>query len=119
MNETFEILTRINLEISDAENAADKEFFSRLLHERFTMRKPNGDVATKDEFISGLHTKAGRETIIESIRIEGEFMATARTITRKWDLDRPDDVVHFDNLRVFIFDEGRWQLITWLAEPLN
>lgn len=119
MTETFEILTRINLAIGEAENCADRDFFTRLLHSRFTMRKPNGDLATKEEFIAGLHTRAGRETIIESIRVEGEFTATARTITRKWDLDRPDEVVHFDNLRVFCFDEGRWQLLTWLAEPLD
>jgi hypothetical protein len=35
----------------------------------------------------------------------------------KWTLAEPQQVQTFDNLRVFLHQDGRWQLLTWLAEP--
>ena len=52
-----------------------------------------------------------------SVELHGSHRATARCLVDKWALGNPQQVQTFDNLRVFILVDGRWQLITWLAEP--
>ena len=51
------------------------------------------------------------------LEIHGPHRATARCTVEKWALADPEAVQVFDNLRVFIRENGRWRLLTWLAEP--
>lgn len=113
----FDELTAINTAIGEAESRADTEYFRALLHERFTMRRPLGDLATKEAFIAGLASGAERRTTILEVQLHGKTRATARTLTHKWDLATPDQLQVFDNLRVFVHQDGRWLLLTWLTEP--
>lgn len=110
-------LVAINERIGPAESQADAAWFDQLLHERFTMRRPGGQLSTKAEFIAGLNTSAQRRTTMTSIEMHGSYRATANCIVEKWALAEPEAVQIFDNLRVFIFEDGRWQLISWLTEP--
>ena len=83
-----------------------------------TMRRPSGPLSTKADFISGLATGAKRQTTMLDLELHGRYRATARCTVEKWALADPEAVQIFDNLRVFIRENGRWQLITWLAEPI-
>lgn len=114
----FAELLQINERIGQAESDADKAWFEQLLHERFTMRRPSGPLSTKTDFISGLATGAKRQTTMLDLELHGRYRATARCTVEKWALADPEAVQIFDNLRVFIRENGRWQLITWLAEPI-
>lgn len=111
-------LLAINHAIGDHESNADVAYFEALLHERFTMRRPGGALADKAGFIAGLATGAHRVTAISQLELHGQYRALARTRTDKWDLANPEVVASFDNLRVFIFEDDRWQLISWLTEPI-
>lgn len=111
-------LLAINERIGPAESSADADWFETVLHERFTMRRPGGAVSTKAEFIAGLATGAQRRTTMQSVEVQGKHRATSRCLVEKWAVADPDSVQVFDNLRVFILQDGRWQLITWLAEPV-
>lgn len=113
----IEELLRTNQNIGPAESSADTPYFAALLHDRFLMRRPGGAWSTKDEFLAGLATGAERETTMLSVELHGQFRATARCLVRKWSLDDPGNVQVFDNLRVFVLEDGRWQLISWLTEP--
>jgi len=114
----FAELLEINERIGPAESAADRAWFEDLLHERFTMRRPSGPLSTKEEFVAGLATGAERRTTMLDLEIHGPHRAVARCIVEKWALDDPQIVQRFDNLRVFLHEDGRWQLITWLTEPI-
>ena len=113
---TFAELLEINERIGRAESDADKAWFEQLLHERFIMRRPSGPLSTKAEFIAGLTTGARRQTTMLDLEIHGPHRATARCTVEKWALADPEAVQVFDNLRVFIRENGRWRLLTWLAE---
>lgn len=115
---TLAQLLAINERIGTAESQADEVWLGQLLHDRFTMRRPGGALSTKEEFISGLALGAERRTTMASIELHGQHRATARCLVEKWALSDPGSVQIFDNLRVFILADGRWQLITWLAEPV-
>lgn len=115
---TFNELLELNQELGQAESDADAAWFEKVLHERFTMRRPAGQFSTKEDFISGLARGAHRETIMLDLEVLPANRAVARCTVRKWSADQPDAVQLLDNLRVFIFEDNRWQLITWLAEPL-
>ncbi|GAA2179923.1 hypothetical protein GCM10009785_08670 [Brooklawnia cerclae] len=120
MNQTTTALAElleINQRLGDAESAADKGFFRSLLHERFTMRRPGGALSSRDEFVAGLTVGAHRRTTMLALELHGSHRATARCRVDKWTLAEPEAVQSFDNLRVFIHEGGRWQLLTWLAEP--
>lgn len=110
-------LLALNDRIGSAESEADRQWFEIVLHERFTMRRPGGALSTKAEFIAGLATGAQRRTTVQAIEVHGRFRATARCLVEKWALADPGAVQVFENLRIFIHEDGRWQLITWLAEP--
>ena len=114
----FTELLQTNERIGQAESDDDKAWFEHLLHERFTMRRPSGPLSTKADFISGLATGAKRQTTMLDLELHGRYRATARCTVEKWALADPEAVQIFDNLRVFIRENGRWQLITWLAEPI-
>ncbi len=116
--EIFAELLAINERIGPAESEADAAWFEAVLHDRFTMRRPSGPLSTKAEFIAGLATGAQRRTTMLDLEVHGRMRATARCRVDKWTLAEPEAVQVFDNLRVFIREDGRWQLITWLAEPL-
>lgn len=111
-------LLAINERIGAAESAADADWFELVLHDRFTMRRPSGPLSSKEDFIAGLAVGAQRVTTMTAVQVHGEFRATAHCLVAKWDLATPEKVQTFDNLRVFIHQDGRWQLITWLAEPI-
>ena len=111
-------LVAINERIGPAESQADADWFDQLLHERFTMRRPSGQLSTKAEFIGGLNTSAERRTTLQSVEVHGQYRATASCLVEKWQLDDPATVQVFDNLRVFVHEDGRWQLISWLTEPV-
>ena len=113
----FDQLLALNDEIGDAESRADTGYFENLLHERFTMRRPSGVISSKADFVSGLTTGAVRETTMTSLQLLAENYAIAECLVRKWDGATPGNVMQFRNLRVFIRDGERWQLLTWLAEP--
>lgn len=110
-------LLAINERIGSAESAADSAWFQQLLHERFTMRRPGGGLASKAEFLAGLALGSERRTTMVSVETHGSHRATARCLVEKWTLAEPQQVQTFDNLRVFLHQDGRWQLLTWLAEP--
>lgn len=110
-------LMAINERIGPAESAADADWFGELLHDRFTMRRPGGALSTRGEFIAGLAPGSERRTTMLSVELHGSHRATARCLVDEWALGNPQQVQTFDNLRVFILVDGRWQLITWLAEP--
>ena len=111
-------LLAINQAIGDHESDADTGYFEALLHERFTMRRPAGALSNKASFIAGLARGAHRVTTISQLELHGQYRAIARTRTDKWDLANPEVVASFDNLRIFVFEDGRWQLISWLTEPV-
>ena len=111
-------LLAINERIGPAESAADSAWFEQLLHERFTMRRPGGALSTKDEFLAGLAPGSERRTVMVSVETHGTHRATASCLVEKWTLADPQQVQVFDNLRVFLRQDGRWRLLTWLAEPV-
>lgn len=111
-------LLEINQQIGLSESDADGAYFEMLLHPRFTMRRPAGQLSSKAEFIAGLAPGARRRTTVLAIELHGDKRATARCRVDKWALTDPEAVQVFDNLRVFIRSEGRWQLICWLTEPI-
>lgn len=105
------------MEIGEAENTGAK-YLARLSHERFTMRKPNGELATKPEFIAPAHRCRARDRR----RINpcgGQFMATASSSPANVTWPASEKVVYFDNLRFFVFTDDRWQLLSWFAGPLG
>lgn len=108
----------INEQIGTAESDADAAWFDQLLHERFTMRRPAGQLSSKQDFIDGLNTGAQRRTTMQSIEVHGQYRATARCRVEKWALTDREAVQIFDNLRLFIWEDDRWQLISWLTEPI-
>ena len=110
-------LLAINELIGAAESAADSAFFETLLHDRFIMGRPGGMLATRSEFLAGLNTGAQRRTTMQQVELHGRFRATARCRVETWAIAEPDAVQVFDDLRVFLHADGRWQLIAWLAEP--
>ncbi|WIY82857.1 nuclear transport factor 2 family protein [Propionimicrobium sp. PCR01-08-3] len=114
----FTDLLEINELIGQKESATDKDWFESVLHERFTMRRPNGQLSTKSDFISGMNTGAKRQTTIEDLEVHGRYRAICRCRVEKWTLADPEAVQVLDNLRVFVRENGRWQLVTWLAEPI-
>ena len=108
-------LRQINIQIGDEESEGNVPFFEKLLAPTFAMRRANGVLNNRSEFIKNVQPGPRRETIVHEIALLGERRALAHCTVRLLDSSSPGE---FSNLRLFIRDSGtdEWLLMAWANE---
>jgi hypothetical protein len=110
-------LGQLNLEITNAENHGNKEFFEVLLAPAFAFRRANAAVVDRQQFLEALKAGGDRQTEPESIEITllGNSRALVECVVSMGALDKR---MRFENARLFVKDEnGQWRLLAWANEP--
>ena len=115
MRGDFEALTRINHDITIAEDKGDADALKRYLAPAVAFRRANGTVVDRDGFLEGVKPSGPRELTIQSIALLGQQRALVTCIVSMSIGGRP---ATFDNARLFVrTNGGDWQLIGWANEP--
>jgi hypothetical protein len=111
-------LCQLNLEITNAENNANRAFFEALLAPAFAFRRANGVVVDRQGFLDALKAGGDRRTEAESIEIKllGKSRALVECVVFT---GTPDQRRRFENARLFSMDEGgNWRLLSWANESI-
>ena len=108
-----EELAALNLEIGKREDAGDQGFFTELLASAFAMRRASGAVVGKADYLAALKPSppGTRVTHLGSIALHGQQRATVTCTVAMGDK-------RFHNLRLFIRQDARWQLLAWANEEV-
>ena len=103
-------LRELNLEIGEAETRRDGGFLAGVLHDRLIFRRANGKVVGKDEYLQYLPNRTPGRTSSEILAVEerGDSAVVTVLVTVE---GTPGGSFH--NTRVFVREDGRWQLLTW------
>lgn len=111
-------LRQLNIDIANAENKGDKEFFEPLLARAFAFRRANGEVVDRQGFLDALKVSGNRQTEEESIQITplGNSRVLVKCVVS---MGAPNQRMRFDNARLFAKDErDEWRLLGWANEPI-
>src|SRR4051794_8217214 len=108
---TFEALTRINEEISTAEDAGDVKNLETLLAPKLAFRRANGKVVDREEFLAAVTPGGPRRTTMRAIVMLGKDSAH---VTCDVCLPVDGELKTFENARLFIRSEAdEWKLLGW------
>jgi len=115
MADDFESLTRINKEITVAEDKGDVEALKRHLAPALAFRRASGSVVDREEFLGAVKPSGPRELTIQSIALLGRQRALVTCVVTMPVDGKP---ARFENARLFVrTDAGGWQLMGWANEP--
>jgi hypothetical protein len=111
---TFEILRRVNEQISAAEDTGDVETLKELLAPRLAFRRANGKVVDLDEYLAQVEPGGPRRTTMRAIVMLGRERAF---VTCDVSLPVDGEQKTFANARLFIRTESDdWKLLGWANE---
>jgi hypothetical protein len=110
-----ERLRQLNIEIGAAETRGDRDFLENLLAPVFAMRRANGSVVDRAQFLEGVAVSGKRDTEVQSVRIQSNRAIVDCTVT----MATPDGTRRFHNLRLFTraSADDSWMLLAWANEP--
>ena len=125
MPDDYQILTRLNERIGEAEDECDYNWLNCALASGLAFRRANGSIVDKETYIQKIKADSDnmiehntesenkRTTkIIEPIEIYGE-RAVVRCVVRLKDKE-------YHNLRLFVKGEdGGWKLLGWANERIE
>jgi Domain of unknown function (DUF4440) len=102
-------LIAVNQAITDAENAGDWTAMEPLIAANMAFRRADGSIIDRRTFFDAL--KPGGNRILHNCTplIVSENRAVVRCIIKVGDAD-------YDNLRLFVRVDGKWQLLGWANE---
>jgi hypothetical protein len=118
MENDIEKLTQLNKQIGERESAGDAAahaWFEGLLASRLAFRR--ADLKTVDdrtEFISKVAPSDPRETLVESVDVNGNAAFVKCIVTVR----SPGGEKSYRNLRLFVRDGTDWKLLGWANEPV-
>jgi len=100
--------------IASAETTGDVKFFEDLLHERFVMRRANGNFTDRRDFLSKVSRSAERQVRVNSIAILGKHRATMDYVVT---MPVEGAVANFQNFLLFVREATEpWKLLCWANE---
>jgi hypothetical protein len=105
-------LITVNEEIGRRESAGDKSYFESLLAEKFSMLRANNVIDDRDEYLLKLTPSAHRTTTLTSVSFIGSRRAVVTCIVEMGGK-------LYDNLRIFVRSDDKWQLLSWANEELS
>ncbi|MDR6559822.1 hypothetical protein J2809_004205 [Arthrobacter pascens] len=114
-------LHKVNFSIGNAETEYDYQFFDALLASAFSMRRQDGTIESRSDFLQRLKERkrqgepsSNRVTTMLSFSAVGAHRVLVRCIVGL-------DGKQYDNLRLFVRDSERspWKLLAWANEPLE
>jgi hypothetical protein len=115
MQDEFDALTDLNLQIGYAESAGDKESLEKHLAPVLAFRRANGDCVDKQHFLEKVAKGAPRETAIESIDLVGRDRAVVTCVVSMGDGEQQKS---FHNIRLFVRMQDGWKLLGWANEAV-
>ena len=114
MDGDFEALTRINMEITAAEDRGDANALVRHFAPTLAFRRANGDVVSLKQFLEGVTPGGPRILTIQSIALLGQHRAFVSCVVS---MPVGGQVKSFDNARLFVRSDGQdWKLLGWANE---
>jgi hypothetical protein len=111
----FDALTKLNLQIGDAESVGDKKSLEKLLAPVLAFRRANGNCVDKQGFLDNMTKGVPRETTIESIHLVGRNRAIVACVVS---MGEGDQQKFSHNIRLFVRVEDDWKLLGWANEPV-
>lgn len=110
----FKNLRAMNLEFPTRENAGDRSYFESRLAAAFAMRRGNGVVIGREQFLQELKPGGDRKCVaLDSVSVLGERRAVVTCVVHAAGKS-------YQNLRLLIQDEAApegWLLLAWANEP--
>lgn len=116
MGTDFDALTRINQDITLAEDGGDVEGLHRHLAPELVFQRANGDIVSREQFLQAAQPSGPRTLTIRSIELLGQQRALVSCVIS---MPGQGQVLHFHNLRLFVRTEtGEWKLLAWANEAI-
>lgn len=115
MQNDTEALTRLNIQIGEAESRGDRDWLDGMIASELAFRR--ADRKTVDgrvQFLSKVKASDERQTRIESIDIIGDRAIVKCVVTLK----SAGAEKSYHNLRLFVQEAGKWKLLGWANEPI-
>ena|ERR1700733_15711297 len=111
----IEELTRLNIEIGNAESRGDKNWLNEHIAPRLAFRRANKEktVDCREEFLDKVKQSDDRKTEVQSVEIHGDT-AVVKCIVIVNTKGDPK----YQNLRLFVREPDGWKLLGWANEPL-
>ena len=112
MNNDFEYLWKLNIEIGLAESGGQKGFFEKNLAPAFAIRRgnPAREAVDRKAFVDGVKGSSRRDTEIESISFFGKERAIVTCVVTM-------DGNRYHNIRLWVRQPRQdWKLIGWANE---
>jgi hypothetical protein len=109
-------LRALNVELAARESAGDEQWFQALLAPQFTMRRANGDLVDRGEFLKAVAPSAERRTQV----VTGTELEVTAVVSCQVSMEQEDgSSKSFHNHRLFVRadTEAEWQLLGWANEP--
>ena len=109
-------LADLNVRIGAEEtkgDAASKEWLGQVIAPVLAFRRASGKLDGRTAYLAGIGPSAPRETTIQAIEVAGDRAIVRCVVTMK----SPDGEKRYDNLRLFVRLDSRWQLLGWANEP--
>ena len=118
MENDYEKLRALNIDVGRAETQGDKRFFATLLAHAFAMRRASGQLDDRDGFIAEVKQSGERITEIQSITL---FEANRALVSCVVTMETAEGARRFHNARLFTrpLPNGDWQLLAWANEPMT
>jgi hypothetical protein len=115
MPNDYDDLAALNVDIATAETEGDAAFFEKLLAPQFAMRRANGAIIGRADFVAAVTKSQRRATAVESITFLGNRALVQCIVSMGPTGDRND----FNNLRLFVREapDHAWMLLAWANEP--
>ena len=106
MNDDEKVLRRLNLELIDAENRADRAWISRILAPSFAFQPSDESVLDGPGFLQALTPGGTRTTTIREPVQLFDGRAIVESVVEK-------EGKSFHNLRLWVKIGGEWRLLAW------
>jgi Domain of unknown function (DUF4440) len=115
MQNDIEALTRLNEEITAAENAGDLERLDTFIAQKLAFQRRDRSVVDRDAFLQT--PRPGHRTLrIESVQVYGDRAVVACVVT---DAAQTNVNVVTHNLRLFVRQDRDWKLLGWANAPVG
>lgn len=113
MKSNLDALSKLNMDIAQAESDGNRAFFEHLLTQDFAMRRADGTAETRGSFLSKVRGSPPRATHILSISLLGNTVATVVCVVEQTGK-------RYSNFRLFVGNAAGqdWKLLTWANEPI-
>ena len=108
-------LNALNIDIGPAETTGDRAFLDGIVAPAFAMRRANGSVVDRAQFLDAVGPSGKRETEIHAVTIHGNRAVVECSVT----MTTTEGEKRFHNLRVFTRGAvgDPWLLLAWANEP--